>query len=222
MPNWTSNSLTIEGEAKDVAAFLTILEVRTGSDGLMHEVKGLLNRLVPMPEILGRIMRGSVLIDGERYEAWTEAERDGETVRTPVTALELDMLSREHGAADWYDWSNAQWGTKWDADAVPMWIDKPGIVRFTFDTAWAPPLQWVAKVSVRFDRLSFRLAYAEQGSGFAGWQDWKRGVMADRWEYDGDFYRPDFDWDANEDDPDAGLIQEISDHLYAYDLHPGG
>ena len=102
------------------------------------------------------------------------------------------------------------------------WTDKPRAVRFVFDTAWAPPVAWLAVVSVKYPDLYFRLAYAEQGCGFAGWEDWRGGAKMSAWDYNGDFYRPDFDWDANEDDPDAGLIQEISDHLYAYDLHPGG
>ena len=216
MPNWCSGSLTVSGDAKDVAAFLAAAEVKFTTEGL-SDVDGLLSKFMPVPDILTKIHRGSRQIEGETFNNWIET---GEGARG-LTDLELSMLEREHGATDWYDWSIAHWGTKWDADATVRWTKAPTDVRLVFDTAWAPPAVWVKYVSARFPRLSFRLAYAEQGAGYAGWEDWKGGATPDDWEYEGDFYLADFDWDGDEDPMDA-FVPELAEFMDRYDLHPGG
>ena len=52
----------------------------------------------------------------------------------------------KYGYANWYDWCNANWGTKWDAyddEIVAERYDSDiAELSLTFDTAWAPPTKF--------------------------------------------------------------------------------
>ena len=41
-------------------------------------------------------------------------------------------------------------------------------LKYGFDSAWSPPMEWLAQVGPQFPKLSFRLWYAEGGCYFAG------------------------------------------------------
>lgn len=49
-----------------------------------------------------------------------------------------------YGKNNWYDWSRAHWGTKWDACHVQV---TPECVMFS--TAWCPPFPWLEKLAER-------------------------------------------------------------------------
>lgn len=49
----------------------------------------------------------------------------------------------EYGAATWYDWNNANWGVKWDAD-VEIFDDG---AEMTCSTAWCPPVEAFQKLA---------------------------------------------------------------------------
>lgn len=69
---------------------------------------------------------------------------------------------KNHGFESWYDWSIANWGTKWNSyDARPL---ENGM---SFDTAWSPPLPVIAALS-KLTQKSFILEYLEEGAGFIG------------------------------------------------------
>jgi uncharacterized CHY-type Zn-finger protein len=73
---------------------------------------------------------------------------------------------QEEGSG-WYNWRLAHWGTKWDVDSRIVQEDKE-VVEYGFDSAWSPPMEWLAQVGPQFPKLSFRLWYAEGGCDFAG------------------------------------------------------
>jgi len=83
---------------------------------------------------------------------------------------------------NWYDWSCTHWGTKWDvvdpfvSDAV-----EEDAVTFSFDTAWAPPLEAFRTWAQRDGRVTYRISYYESGMCFVGWQS-----------YDGEFFDEDY------------------------------
>jgi hypothetical protein len=74
-----------------------------------------------------------------------------------------------HGYPTWYEWRIATWGTKWDA-----YSHKPGdnnadtVYSCYFETAWSPAFPILKAMSHAFPDLSFRMAYADEGGGFAG------------------------------------------------------
>lgn len=100
-------------------------------------------RIIPEPECLSR--NGDVGI-----HVWTAAKRAVGTAdswenerrhQAPYTAEEVDQIAacirahEECGHVSWYDWSIANWGTKWNGMATERVSDT--VVKF--ESAWNPP-----------------------------------------------------------------------------------
>ena len=78
--------------------------------------------------------------------------------------------------AQWFEWCNENWGTKWDIGDEdieqeveydePLTYDigfRELTMKITFDTAWRPPDKWLEFVIVKYPRLNFSLVGAELG-----------------------------------------------------------
>ncbi len=102
----------------------------------------------------------------EEFTAWIhehqykEEEDVFEQARRSIRAFE------ETGFADWYEWSIANWGTKWNASDFQVIKDEPGRYEFDFDTAWSPPEPIYAKLAEMFPGLCFEISGDEPGMGF--------------------------------------------------------
>jgi hypothetical protein len=64
-----------------------------------------------------------------------------------------------------YDWQKTYWGVKWGAtdaavDGGRDWL------RYVFDTAWEPPVAWLAKVSADYPLLTFELSFRDPNSNW--------------------------------------------------------
>ena len=78
----------------------------------------------------------------------------------------LGVEEREkYGADNWYDWSIANWGTKWDVDVDCVTEDGDKLM-MSFDTAWAPPIELYTYLVEQ--GYSIRATYYEPGMAFAG------------------------------------------------------
>ena len=70
----------------------------------------------------------------------------------------------------WYNWRNANWGTKWDAYSLEIEDDEmPNGFAVTFETAWSPPEEVHSAISEQFDDLSMSWFYDEPGCEVAGY-----------------------------------------------------
>lgn len=69
---------------------------------------------------------------------------------------------------DWYEWSIANWGTKWDACEPHINHDDKDYFSVNFESAWGPPIQWVDNIMQDFPDLCFTLEYEEPGMCFGG------------------------------------------------------
>ena len=146
MPNWCNN--TVEIYHTDPAM---LERVRKG----FNEGK-LLNEFMPVPEDL-QIVAGRV-----------GSDEDPEQIKL-VEAEQRNLA--KYGAANWYDWCVANWGTKWDVGGDgEVAQDIPGGLMLTFDSAWAPPTNaYEALLEMGF---SIRAMYYEPGMAYAGiWED---------------------------------------------------
>lgn len=76
------------------------------------------------------------------------------------------IMPRPEGV-DWYDWNNANWGTKWDAGEFQITLHEDGI-DMTFMTAWAPAIPVFEHLSDKFPSLQIQHFYEECGMGFEG------------------------------------------------------
>jgi hypothetical protein len=96
-----------------------------------------------------------------------------QTVPTPANYFsgnlgsEEKKMCEEKGLVDWYSWNSANWGTKWDACEVNL-TTKPKSVEVGFDTAWAPPLAWLAGASKAHPKLKFHMGYCGEAIAQAG------------------------------------------------------
>lgn len=145
MPNWCENEVHIKGHA-DV-----LREIENKSNlHIDREDSGLFNAFIPMPSYL----RGTTS-PGLNPEGFTKALA-GDT---------------EYVYDNWYDWSLAHWGTKWDVSDV-WWnfidgVDGDPTLVVSFNTAWSPSIP----VSIALSKLypvEVSHYYSEEGMGFAG------------------------------------------------------
>lgn len=147
MPNWCENRLRIIAKTDTARALLPRLEAgfdeRVG--GSVLDVHAF-DVILPMPDEL----RGRNAPESDEAKA-------------------KEFLAK-YGAADWYDWSLNNWGTKWPS--VNLGVEREGDTLTTeFQTAWSPPMGIYARLQeLGFDVLA---TFAEQGCDFAGF--WRNG-----------------------------------------------
>jgi hypothetical protein len=83
---------------------------------------------------------------------------------------------------NWYDWCCANWGTKWDVNQAFISDDtQEDLITFSFDTAWAPPLEAFRTWASNNENVIYRISYYEPGMAFVGWES-----------YDGEFFDEDY------------------------------
>lgn len=81
----------------------------------------------------------------------------------------LSNLAR-YGYKDWYDWSIANWGCKWNAcpDNCIVTFGANSTIECLFDTPWGPPEAWFKALCGAFPDVDLTLSYFEPGMWFAG------------------------------------------------------
>jgi len=72
-----------------------------------------------------------------------------------------DALIEKYGYDNWYNWSNANWGTKWNAYDVEHISD----TEVQFDTAWSCADTLIAKLSALHPTVELVLTYADEDTG---------------------------------------------------------
>lgn len=68
---------------------------------------------------------------------------------------------KEHGHASWYEWANANWGTKWNAYEV----ERVSEIVVRFQTAWSMPAQWFAKLVEKYPNETISIRWADEDFG---------------------------------------------------------
>ena len=108
--------------------------------------------IIPMPPLLDKLRSGSRIIDGKSVALWIE-ENENCRILTPSEAAEYEQI----GFKSWYDWSMANWGTKWNAKdtSINMQDREWGSIEIEFETAWSPPYQIFAKMLELFPDVDF-------------------------------------------------------------------
>ena len=127
---------------------------------------------IPMPESLhitsgSNVTRALEALKGEAnigpgsdYPHITEEHL--EEAKTYLSNVE------KYGHGDWYNWANANWGTKWNAyDGYAVEVEGDCFVVF-FCTAWSPPMPIIKEMAKLFPKLTIEMEYQEEGMGFAG------------------------------------------------------
>jgi hypothetical protein len=146
MPNYCSNTLWVEGNPEQLKEFKTKTTKQADHDQ-PNGYEFTLEILYPTPT---ELMDESAFGNSENSEALTE----------------------KYGYSDWYTWRVNKWGTKWDVCESDIYEDSDKDFMAIFDSAWAPPINWLEHVAPQFPELKFKLAFSEPGMGFCGCATW--------------------------------------------------
>ena len=67
---------------------------------------------------------------------------------------------KQYGYKDWYDWSYANWGTKWNAcDSCVDWVDDGWV---EFETAWCVPMPIIKKIMKDNPDCEIRIIWSDE------------------------------------------------------------
>lgn len=188
MPNHIQNILTITADSKE--------ELQIFLSSIKSEDREYIdfNRIIPMPTEIRETESSSKTDLGVFYYLYKTNQL--ELVPTILhhcsltpdfiatkTPEELNSLYeqgeryvgyyKQYGAKDWYDWSNANWGTKWNAYETDccLSLDKK-CATIRFQTAWNGVLTLIGKLTEMFPNLTFNYDYADEDGGYncgSGW-----------------------------------------------------
>jgi hypothetical protein len=179
MPNWVYNGLTIEGSPDQVTKLIEQMN-KPFVDSIQAD--GDLAYSIKERKFSNPIFSFRNII----------APTDLEAYHSQPT-LEGPLLSFQGN--DWYNFNNREWGTKWDVAVADddkdtqTYIEGPisngdnHAIYYSFDTAWAPPLAAIAKLSAQYPTLLFTLNYREEG-GWGGEVEFLRGAENSHSTYD--------------------------------------
>lgn len=203
MPNHVTNILRVSGDPEKVSAmFETIKDDEIGLGSLDF------NKVIPKPETLdiewgSRSQRAMQL-----YKAFVEEStmlatmnvlapqldavysKQVEELLTKYEKLTQDdseLLSlgeqcynniRDYGYPSWYDWSIANWGTKWNSygyDDVYTAKEFDG-EHIEFQTAWAAPDPIIVALAAKYPDLFFEHKWADEDFGYnTGKKEYENG-----------------------------------------------
>lgn len=199
MPNHTANNFTVFGPLVDIHRFINA--AKTAESNLDF------NGLIPMPQDL-RQTSSPVRIQTQEeidkiWADWRKAKeakadsgpmglhsyKEERPFGLGITQEKYDELLAKYGFTNWYDWSIANWGTKWNCYDVGEWSvneggNGAGGATIYYETAWSPATVLWIKVSMQYPTLEFFHEFADEGGGFLGDETIVNGAVIDENEYD--------------------------------------
>ncbi len=175
MPNWTYNTIRVEGSKDSLTKFMT--------DGLANAHKPenegdnpqlSLSSWIPTPETFKKYDTtnhpdGKGLKVGEKW--WDGLGDHGDKVVTEELIEEFKRATEEqrtkYGVVGWYDYNVKTFGCKWDSEVRVDGINDTEI-NLSADTPWSAPDKWLRTISEKYPDLTFHL-HADYEEGF--WED---------------------------------------------------
>ena len=158
MPNWCSNQLFVEGEKKQLDAFLEFIKGYDDEGMSIHfsfeSIDKTPPELLAMPSPVSHVEQDKNAIEAENV--------------------------KKYNAKDWYEWRKNHWGTKWNLDKnayTKRYSSKKWAI--SFDTAWTPPIPIIERLAEKFPDLKMELKYCEPSLCFAGVFKAYKGALID-------------------------------------------
>jgi len=170
MPNWCSNVLIVEGPPSDVSAFVNRSTKKVFIDW-EHTYRDIVRKARKTKSIIGKLKLSAHAAEYRKENSHIGMFAAHYPPPDDVVACGYDSAG--------YDWCVKKWGTKWDAGPNIDYSEGSTSARFTFESAWAPPIPWLAVVSGKWPHLRFTLGYYESGVGFYGYAVYENGVHTD-------------------------------------------
>lgn len=154
MPNWTANTITLRGDKQKRAAFKAKVKGENGDFDF--------NQIVRMPKELADTVSPTEVVAtqkeaDERNAVWKAHTYGGEEIRC-ITQEEADRRRKTYGSTNWYDWSRANWGTKWNACHIELSKDDDSLT-YDFDTAWDAPRALIEPITTLAQELGLLIVW---------------------------------------------------------------
>lgn len=147
MPNWVSSVFILRPE--DAAKILPFMN-EDDAEKETGDIRLDFNKIIPMPDTVYQGASGF-------GENWHPPEYSSEEYR------------KKYPDGDWYKWSLANWGTKWNACHCswnpPGEEDAYGIL--TIETAWSLPIP-ILETLHEDKKVDFQLYFVEESNAFFG------------------------------------------------------
>lgn len=140
MPNWTSNNITLRHADKSK---IDVIVNRPAEQGVLQT-------LIPCPAEL----------NDDDLTSWSRGPE--QEAREQKKAA----MRAKYGFESWYEWHNANWGTKWDLCGVCINRIDDNTIVIDCQTAWSPPD--VAFNYLVEDGYEVRCLYVGEGYEYAG------------------------------------------------------
>ena len=243
MPNWCTNRLIVidersPGNGRELEKFINAITVDGDTSGGWPSTVGDfefdLTRPFPVPEILrgtrspkqtveqvedmrtrrdaGEMQAGENYV-GEIHEPTGSWVTD-EYLQEQLAQIEQgEKAEKETGYQSWYDWSIANWGTKWSPDVHDVLVDVGddlSMATVQHQTAWGPAEGLILKLSKLFPALTFVESYIEEGMGFWGANVYINGEQrhANYGQQDDvmDSLQEQYDCDADEEEEERMMV----------------
>ena len=168
MPNWVSNSVTIEGKPE-----------------LVNQIKELVSRPYIMPVQANGDLAYTVedkVIESE-FSFWNIIKPTDMEAYPKQPDFKSD---KPYAGDDWYSWNNRNWGVKWDATNPELVYDEPNaenhVLVYNFDTAWGMPTPVLVELSRQFPSVLITNEYQEE-TGWGGESEFANGNELSESEY---------------------------------------
>jgi len=144
---------TISGSiSEEGAQLLCIVETKGKFPHTLHDIR------------IERMAKSIEMPEASLYEiAVAYLEKNPDVRRAGERYLEAIALT---GYKDWYDWSIAYWGTKWNSYDYRVESLKP--FEFCFDTAWSFPVQVFERLAGMYPNVHFYCRCYDKFGNFAG------------------------------------------------------
>ncbi len=156
MPNWCSNIMMVSGPRDEVLRF---------QQAAVGECNG------------QRLPLSFNALDPQAALEYFERELPG----YPVLGRQYIANREKYGSPTWYEWCIGRWGTGMDPDDDTDCGFSEGVktaqLRYSFSTAWAAPLRWLALVAADWPSLGFSLEWVEPSMDAAGRSDFAAGSL---------------------------------------------
>jgi hypothetical protein len=170
MPNHCHNRVTFYSE--DTTAILKLHKIFSKAlknDDITETRDTVFGSFVPEPDWT------KVPLNENTVKEYSWDKQRGEVGELPVfkdKGFGSGLYFESTGVNDdrWYNWRNANWGTKWDAYSLEIDdCDMPNGFEVNFETAWSPPEEIHTAICEQFDDLSVSWFYDEPGCEVAGY-----------------------------------------------------
>lgn len=177
MPNHITNILTVSGDEERVKNLFSSVNSKKSIFDF--------NKIIPMPESLNITSGSSVdmaiivltndVEELNKMMSWQwvkemNVNNEEELRRKLLNKLSPEELQQvnvaldnitKYGHKDWYSWSVANWGTKWNAYD----LNRVSSDTISFDTAWSTPFPVIMSLSEQFPDLRFEVKFADEDLG---------------------------------------------------------